>query len=135
MKLKDTTLGSKIRYMAFGGISKAYYLRQLMFSGLLTALIFWVSPTIKWWFVGYIGMALIYPYSRLAYDTVVGFVFGNNVLIFSAAPWLIVKLVTLVLCYTFSYLMAPIGLVMLYYMNKDDVIKELKRLEELESND
>ena len=68
----------------FGGLSLSYYLRQLFFGGLITALFFWVQMQAT----GHIDVmtaiivvlnVFIYPYSRFVYESIVGFILGDNV--------------------------------------------------------
>lgn len=68
----------------FGGLSISYYLRQLFFGGLITALFFWLQMRPA----GHIGVAMsiflvlnafVYPYARFVYESIVGFILGDNV--------------------------------------------------------
>ena len=59
--------------------------------------------------------ALLYPYSRFVYESVVGFVIGNNVFISSALFMLAVKLFMMVVCFFCVIFIAPVGLVYLYF--------------------
>lgn len=58
---------------------------------------------------------LLYPYSRFVYESVVGYIVGDNafivpVIIFGAA-----KLFTMLFCWAFTIFVAPIGLIWRYF--------------------
>ena len=57
---------------------------------------------------------LLYPYARFVYETVVGFVMGNNVFFVNAFFMLITKIMTMVLCWAGAVFIAPVGLLYLY---------------------
>lgn len=68
--------------------------------------------------------ALLYPYSRFVYESIVGFVMGENVFFINAIFMLIVKYFTMALCWAFSIFIAPIGLAYLYfYHTKNEKIQ------------
>ncbi len=104
----------------FGGLSISYYLRQLFFGGLITALFFWLQMRPA----GHIGVAMsiflvlnafIYPYARFVYESIVGFILGDNVFFVNVILLMVVKFTTMLLCYAFAMFIAPIGLAYLYY--------------------
>ena len=103
----------------FGGLSAQYYFRQLFFS-LLIAILFYVMSTlgnktmpIEMWLFAAI-CSLLYPYSRFVYESIVGFIMGNNVFFVNALSMLISKAVTMLMCWLFAALIAPFGLIYLY---------------------
>ena len=100
----------------FGGLSLSYYLRQLFFGGLITALFFWLQMRPA----GHIGVAMsiflvlnafVYPYARFVY----GFMLGDNVFFVNVILLMVVKFTTMFLCYAFAIFIAPIGLIYLYF--------------------
>jgi hypothetical protein len=104
---------------SFGGLSRAYYLRQFFFGLLLFALFMFLAsrsprgiPTSGAVFLAL--SALLYPYSRFVYERVVGFVVGDNVFLVNAAVMLAMKLLTMGLCFVFAVFIAPVGLLYLY---------------------
>lgn len=102
----------------FGGLTKNYYYRQLFF-GLLISTPFTVLPILKgsqyeFVFLGLIS-ALLYPYSRFLYETIVDFIVGDNRFSINSFVYIFFKLQTMALCLTFAIAIAPIGLVYLYY--------------------
>lgn len=103
----------------FGGLSPAYYLRQLFFGSLILAAFVSISLKSETTRYGVIAVAvdltLLYPYSRFVYERVVGFVIGENVFFVNALFMLMVKTFTMVLCWGFAYVIAPVGLIYLYF--------------------
>ncbi|WP_271408116.1 hypothetical protein [Pseudomonas sp. Q1-7] len=105
--------------MSFGGLSRAYYLRQLFFGSLFTAIFvavaFYATKPVPLGFYVFLGViTLLYPYSRFVYETVVDFVVGDNMIISNLFVMLWWKWLTMGLCWTFAIFIAPIGLVGLY---------------------
>jgi hypothetical protein len=105
----------------FGGLSKAYYFRQLFF-GLLFPLLFLAmsnagSRPLAVPLAAYVLFAintLLYPYSRFVYESAVGFIMGGNVFFVNAFFMLIVKFMTMAFCWSAAIFIAPIGLLYLY---------------------
>ncbi|MCY1306795.1 hypothetical protein D9M68_875350 [compost metagenome] len=105
--------------MSFGGLSRAYYFRQLFFGSLFTAffvaLAFYTSKPASLGFYLLLGvMTLLYPYSRFVYETVVDFFMGDNMIIGNLFVMLWWKALTMSMCWIFAIFIAPIGLVGLY---------------------
>jgi hypothetical protein len=106
----------------FGGLTKQYYIRQFIF-GLIFPAIFIFSfsqssqqVTIPLSSIGlFIVSSLLYPYSRFVYESVVNFIMGGNVFWVNAIMLIIVKFITMALCWSFAIFIAPIGLVYLYF--------------------
>ena len=105
----------------FGGLSKPYYFRQLFF-GLLMAcgmFIFVVKifdHEVTTLFIAYLTInTILYPYSRFVFDSVMSFIFGNNVFFFAIDLWLLLKVLAIGFCFTASVFIAPIGLLYLYF--------------------
>ncbi|MDR0781872.1 MAG: hypothetical protein LBF16_14495 [Pseudomonadales bacterium] len=101
-----------------GGLSLQYYLRQFMFGLVMAALLYFLTtqggrPFELWFFT--LTSTLLYPYSRFVYESIVGFVMGENVFFVNALLMLITKIFTMFLCWGFAWFIAPIGLVYLYY--------------------
>lgn len=104
----------------FGGLSRANYFRQLFFALLFAALFFFMfqrnpagTPVGMYVFVAV--STLLYPYSRFVYESIVGFVLGDNVFYVNTILMLIVKYFTMGLCFAFAIFIAPVGLAYLYY--------------------
>lgn len=107
----------------FGGLSKQYYFRQLLFGTIFFALIIFMTlnATSRGVSTNYellclaVVNTLLYPYARFVYESIIGFVLGNNMLFVNALLVLVVKLFTMALCWSFAIVIAPIGLAYLYY--------------------
>ena len=108
----------------FGGLSKAYYFRQFFFGAVLAGLgVFSMhqpgsaAPPL-WAYAFLVISALLYPYSRFVYESIVGFIFGDNQFVVYGI-WLflamLIKLLIMSLCFSFAIFIAPVGLAYLYY--------------------
>ncbi len=108
----------------FGGLSGQYLFRQYLFSIGLTALCLYMAftsanannhsvaiSTVALFIVN----LLLYPYSRFVYEQVVSFVMGNNVFFVNALFMLLVKFITMFICWMLSIFIAPLGLAYLYF--------------------
>ncbi|MGY4527833.1 hypothetical protein [Pseudomonas sp. UBA4617] len=118
----------RIIAMTFGGLTPSYYIRQLFFGALFAALILGLaanSPTGLSGKPGLLLMAvvstLLYPYSRFVYESVVGFIMGNNVFFVNALFMLAVKVFTMALCWSMAIFIAPVGLAYLYWHHSRSV--------------
>ena len=110
----------------FCGLTAQYYFRQLFFGALFAS--FFVFMSLKgnastsvgsWVFV--VFSAFLYPYSRFVYESIVGFIMGDNVFFVNAIFMLIAKLFTMALCFSFAIFIAPVGLAYLYiYHTKNE---------------
>lgn len=104
----------------FGGLSKPYYFRHFVFGLVFVALFVFISlenPSD----ISISGMVLclvnafLYPYSRFVYESLVGFILGNNMLVVPVPLMLFAKLMTMAICFVLAVVIAPIGLAYLYY--------------------
>ncbi len=103
-----------------GGLSRQYYFRQFFFGLLVAAFVFFLStqggrsmPTSVLLFT--VVNTLLYPYSRFVYESLVGFIMGQNVFFMNAILMLIAKFVTMTSCWAFAIFVAPLGLAYLYF--------------------
>lgn len=103
-----------------GGLSSQYYFRQFFFGLLVSA--FMIFMTTRGGHAMPIGLLLLivantflYPYSRFVYESIVGFIMGNNVFFINALVMLITKFITMGLCWAFALCISPIGFAYLYY--------------------
>ena len=71
----------------FGGLERSYYLRQLFFGSLLPCgLIYFLSGydsfneflTLKA-YIFFVISTILYPFSRFAFESILDFIFGENV--------------------------------------------------------
>lgn len=109
----------------FGGLSRAYYFRQLFFGALFGIFIGWISSQAKGPTGPHVALyafiiinTLLYPYSRFVYYCIIGFIMGNNVFYVNALFMLLVKYFTMCLCWAFAIFVAPIGLAYLYWHHR-----------------
>ena len=108
-----------------GGLSKAYYIRQFLFG-----LIFFAFMVVMGYdsysrtgnlsiFLTNIILGLVclflYPYSRFVYESIIEYILGNNAFFVNAVLMLIIKFITMMLCFMFAIFIAPIGLTYLYF--------------------
>lgn len=106
-----------------GGLSREYVARQLIFSVAILVLIVMAATQnpnggLTTGMVVYmIICTVLYPYSRFVYESIVEFVMGRNVIFVNMLLMLIVKTITMVLCWVFAPWVAPIGLAYIYYRN------------------
>lgn len=101
-----------------GGLSAQYYGRHLFFGAAMsTSLLFMLqgkyAPYELWGFA--ILNTLLYPYSRFVYESVTGFIVGQNFFMVNAILLLMVKCFTMILCWAFAMFVAPVGWAYLYY--------------------
>lgn len=104
----------------FGGLSAQYYIRQLFFGSLFAIMVIYMAVSggkpIQFGMIALLAInTLLYPYSRFVYESVVGFIMGNNVFFVNAIFMIFVKIFTMLLCWSFAIFIAPIGLAYLYY--------------------
>ncbi|MGQ4273372.1 hypothetical protein [Terrihabitans sp. B22-R8] len=105
----------------FGGLSARYYIRQFLFGLIFTTLMISTltlgdqqqSPPFSIYAI-IAANTFLYPYSRFVYESIVEYITGGNLFFFSAVLVLIVKLMTMALCWSFAIFIAPIGLIYLY---------------------
>lgn len=96
----------------FGGLSKAYYLRQFGFALIFS--VFLLTKSLSFLPIVLLSQFL-YPYSRFVYESIISYIMGDNVVIANAIFLLFWKIMIMCLCYVFAVFIAPIGLLYLYY--------------------
>jgi hypothetical protein len=106
----------------FGGLSKEYYFRQFVFGLLFPTIVVFMTGQAKvatpiFSYVLFVVNSLLYPYSRFVYESVISFIVGKNVFYVNAVFMLVVKLITMTLCWAFAIFIAPVGLIYLYFAN------------------
>lgn len=100
----------------FGGLSVNYYVRQFCFALIFTGFFMYKAPQ-KFWLLCLISQFL-YPYSRFVYESIIEFIMGDNVWVLSGVLFwisLFVKFIMMYLCYGFAIIIAPLGLIYLYF--------------------
>lgn len=104
----------------FGGLSLQYYIRQFLFGLIFPAFFYFMAIQVPEPFpistiLLLVVNTLLYPYSRFVYESIVEFVVGQNVFLVNSIIMLFVKLITMLLCWSFAIFIAPFGLAYLYY--------------------
>ncbi|MDD0967711.1 MULTISPECIES: hypothetical protein [Pseudomonas] len=112
----------------FGGLTTSYYIRQLIFGSLFAILILSLAAHSSTGLMAKPGLivmsiicTLLYPYSRFVYESVVGYVMGENVFFVNAILMLMVKGFTMAMCWSFAIFIAPVGLAYLYWHNSRQI--------------
>lgn len=102
-----------------GGLTRKYYFRQLFF-GVLFAAFAWLvvaraAQRLPLDALPFFAIhSLLYPYARFAYESAVRFVMGENLLVVNAIVMMLMKCLTIALCWGSAMVLAPIGLACLY---------------------
>lgn len=108
-----------VLHKTLGGLSKEYYLRQLLFGSVFTAIMVFMMFRTGRFDAGVIIFTLLstllYPYSRFVYESIVDFIFGNNTFFINSIFFLLIKMFTMLICWNFAIFIAPIGLIYLYW--------------------
>ena len=102
----------------FGGLSAKSYFRHFVFGLAISLFSFSSLGNVEPVFFSITFIVVntfLYPYSRFVYERVVSFIMGENVFFVNAIMMLFVKLFTMILCWSCSVFVAPIGLVYLYF--------------------
>ena len=113
----------------FGGLSIQYYFRNFIFGlGIVAFFVLMLTRGVSGIPVNFAVMlainALLYPYSRFVYESVVSFIMGNNVFISSALFMLAVKFLMMVVCFLGAVFIAPVGLIYLYFYHTKQAQQE-----------
>lgn len=58
---------------------------------------------------------LLYPYARFVYESIIGFIMGDNIMISNIYIFLGWKALTMLICWLAAIFIAPIGLAYLFY--------------------
>lgn len=104
----------------FGGLSVQYLIRNFIFgAGMSIFLIIVMANSTHGIPVSLILLsivnALLYPYARFVYESIVNYIVGNNTFFVNAILMIFVKLMTMMMCWGFSIFIAPFGLIYLYF--------------------
>lgn len=93
------------------GLTRAEYFRHLFFSCLVLLLVVLASSSAHFDFVVIILLVIctvLYPFSRFIYEQVVGFLWGENLLIFNLILFIPAKIFTMLLCWFLAIFISPI---------------------------
>lgn len=113
--------------LAFGGLSSAYYTRQAIIGLGLAVVLMWLTMPKHHPSMAHVGFivnmlvnAALYPYARFVYEQVVDFVLGGEELFANSLLGSLVKLIMMLMCFMLATLLAPLGLLYLYYIQTQD---------------
>ncbi len=107
----------------FGGLNSSYYLRNFFFGLLAFVFMMFVivlnetmpaSGKIVFTIIFLIN-SFLYPYARYVYESVCNFILGDNVFYIGAKFAIAMKISMILVCWFFAILIAPFGLIYLYY--------------------
>jgi len=103
----------------FGGLLPSYYLRHWLFGLIFTLPLLYLAIGDQSAPFFIIPLCLVntflYPYSRFVYEQLIGYICGDNIFIVNAIFGLLLKLITMWLCWSLAIFIAPIGLGYLYF--------------------
>jgi hypothetical protein len=107
----------------FGGLRLGYYARQLFFAGILGIGFVWIDTSMKGeisWLNSMWALltTLLYPYSRFLYESVADFLLGENTFLVDGVLFVAGKLTFMLACWFLAILLAPLGLLYLYFRNR-----------------
>lgn len=102
----------------FAGLKLAYIIRHFIFGLCIGVFMYLITrnyfPASS--IISIIINTLLYPYSRFIYEYIVEFFIGENSNFFVEIKlFLIVKVITIYLCWAFAMVIAPLGLIFLYF--------------------
>jgi hypothetical protein len=102
-----------------GGLSNEYYFRNFLLGLIIPIVFYFVLPISFKNDIGPIIFAvissLLYPYSRFVYEKIMGFILGENTYFVNGILMLITKFITMYFCWAFAILVAPLGMLYLYF--------------------
>ncbi|EAE3409293.1 TPA: hypothetical protein PNM84_001345 [Listeria monocytogenes] len=104
----------------FHYVEPFYFMRDYLFSGLLTLVLFHISPSspsISFYF--FLGINFIlYPFAMVTYDSLVNLVLGTTIWFTEGVLTIIWVLIRTLLIYSFSLIIAPIGFIFLFLIDR-----------------
>ncbi|WP_206951298.1 hypothetical protein [Trinickia acidisoli] len=112
---------------SFGGLTRAYYIRNFLFGLIFPAMLLFVfshgkahmAMSVEAFLTVFVAAnCFLYPYSRFVYESVVDYIVGRNLFFVNAILMLFVKLMTMLFCWYLAIVIAPIGLAYLYFRNR-----------------
>ncbi|MDO4435795.1 MAG: hypothetical protein Q4B71_05185 [Cardiobacteriaceae bacterium] len=113
--------------LAFSGLSTKYYTRQAIIGLGLAVVLVWIAaprhqPSLAYisFIISMLINAALYPYARFVYEKVAELVVGDEEVFKKGLLSNLVKLIMMLLCFMFATLLAPLGLLYLYYVQTQD---------------
>ncbi|MBV6375471.1 hypothetical protein HIU97_12130 [Enterococcus casseliflavus] len=97
-----------------------YFMRHYFFSGLVTLTLFLINPsTPSLSFYFFLGINfLLYPFAMVTYDSLIDLVFGNTLWFTEGVLTIIWVIIRTLLIYSFSLIIAPIGFILLFLIDR-----------------
>ena len=116
----------------FKGLTATYYIRQMLYGILIFSIftyILFLFPDINYiLLVIYIINTLLYPFSRFAYEIIIEYIIGNNIIFANIILFSLVKFTTMLLCWVFAIFITPIGLIIIYFHQNKGKPKVLRNI-------
>jgi len=107
----------------FKGLTTTYYIRNflfgLIFAGLFIFAEIKATDTNYGLIIFFIINTLLYPYSRFTYETVINYILGDNIFFTNIVLFVSFKIITMISCWMFAIFISPIGLIIIYFINKN----------------
>ena len=112
----------------FGSLTNRYYFRNFIIGAIYCALLIfllWGSKSSNKYIFMFLAVlnTFLFPYARFVWDSIVDFILGDNhfilggnVLLFS----MFLKLIILLFIWYFAIIIAPIGLLYLFFASKNN---------------
>ena len=111
-----------------GGLTREYYFRQFFFGVILSVVFFYMRTQgdfskleIRDIFIIAVN-TLLYPYSRFVYESIINFLLGDNAFWTSGIVLyfvMVFKVTMMFMCWAAAIFIAPVGLLYLYYVNRN----------------
>lgn len=125
-------MNSIIRKTVFG-LTKAYHIRQTVFGSAVAGLLILVANSFSTtpspgFYVALGVLVALYPYARFAYESTVDFIIGDTIILLPLMFMALWKYLTITMCFALSPVLAPIGMVMLYFINHSAEKESLAQL-------
>ncbi|MFW5443000.1 MAG: hypothetical protein ACKE51_01660 [Methylococcaceae bacterium] len=112
---------NQIIQKTLGGLSKEYYIRQFLFGLIFPAIFYFAfsqseTASISLGLIAScIVNSLLYPYSRFVYESIVDYILGDTVIFGGILVVMLTKYFTMAICWAAAILIAPVGLLYLYF--------------------
>ncbi|HFF2554292.1 TPA: hypothetical protein ACGB8P_000392 [Listeria monocytogenes] len=104
----------------FRYVEPFYFMRHYLFSGLLTLALFLINPsTPSLPFYFFLGINFIlYPFAMATYDSLIDLILGNTIWFTEGVLTIIWVMIRTLLIYSFSLIIAPIGFILLFLIDR-----------------
>lgn len=123
---------SSIFKNSFLGLRKEYFIRNFVIGMIFSILVWVMIDTLEarathhkpFWDIVFVKAffvlnGFLYPYAKFLYDSFWDLLIGDKIYVHSINIFTIwFQLFTRVICWGFSWILAPIGLIILYFKNK-----------------